>query len=70
MYFLNGDTYIGEWANNQLNGKGVYYYVNGDKFDGRFINDEFNGRKCPPLIVSLSNKQTNFKNSKNKRKSL
>ena len=70
MYFLNGDTYKGEWANNQLNGKGVYYYENGDKFDGRFINDEFNGRKCPPLIVSLSNKQTNFKNSKNKRKSL
>jgi hypothetical protein len=70
MYYSNGDTYKGEWTNNQLNGKGVYDYVNGNKSEGQFINDEFNGKKCPPLIVSLSNKQTNFKNSKNKRKSL
>ena len=45
MYYSNGDTYKGEWTNNQLNGKGIYYSENGNKFDGRFINDEFNGRK-------------------------
>ena len=34
----NGDTYDGEWKNNQPNGEGILILTNGTKYKGGFVN--------------------------------
>lgn len=41
--FPNGDTYAGEWVNNQKSGHGAYTYSNGDKYVGMHLADQPNG---------------------------
>lgn len=36
--FDNGDSYIGEWKNGKMNGKGTYIWKNGEKLIGEFRN--------------------------------
>ena len=33
-YYETGDVYIGQWANDNKNGKGKYTWKNGDTYDG------------------------------------
>ena len=39
-----GDKYVGEFKEDQFNGKGTYTYRNGDKYVGEFKDDQFNGK--------------------------
>ena len=41
--FADGAKYVGEWANNKVEGKGTFYHSNGDTFEGSFIQDKANG---------------------------
>ena len=34
MYYSDGGKYDGDWKNDKMNGKGVYYNSNGDKIEG------------------------------------
>jgi MORN repeat len=43
FYFANGDLYIGQWANDQMNGFGRYYYQAGQRFEGHFHLGQRNG---------------------------
>ncbi len=42
--YANGDVYVGEIRNGELNGQGTYTYVNGEIYVGEFRNDLFNGQ--------------------------
>ena len=42
--YANGDKYDGDWNDEEMNGKGVYYYANGDKYDGEFNHNKKNGK--------------------------
>lgn len=33
-YYHTGETYAGQWRDNELNGRGVYIFVNGEKYEG------------------------------------
>jgi hypothetical protein len=35
---------VGDFVNNEFNGKGVMIYSNGDRYEGDFVNNEFNGK--------------------------
>ena len=37
--FPNGDTYTGEFADNEFNGQGEFKYANGDRYDARLCFD-------------------------------
>jgi hypothetical protein len=45
MYYLNGNKYKGEWKDDKLNGKGIFYFSNGNKYDGHFRDNKFNGKQ-------------------------
>jgi len=49
----NGDKYVGEFKNNNLNGYGKLTKKNGEIFDGYFENGEFNGEGSVTLINGL-----------------
>ena len=34
MFFNNGDKYIGNFKDEQMEGNGTYYFSNGDKYEG------------------------------------
>lgn len=35
--------YIGEWANNKMNGKGLYQWEDGRSYKGEYLNDKKHG---------------------------
>jgi hypothetical protein len=37
MLFANGDTYDGDWKNDEQDGEGIYLYMNGDMYKGESI---------------------------------
>ena len=39
MYFINGDRFVGGWADGKMEGEGSYFWRSGDKYDGMFINN-------------------------------
>ena len=42
--YENGESYYGEFINDQKHGKGTLYYKNGTiKYEGDFVNDKFQG---------------------------
>ncbi len=40
MTWPNGEVYNGEFANDVINGNGIYTWLNGDEYKGPFKNDE------------------------------
>ncbi len=41
--YADGSIYIGEWLNDEKNGKGQYQYANGDIYKGEFKDGEKHG---------------------------
>ncbi|MDC0877830.1 hypothetical protein OAP73_06035 [Methylophilaceae bacterium] len=41
--FDDGSSYIGNWLNGKMEGKGTFYFTNGDRAEGTFINGALNG---------------------------
>ena len=41
--FPNGDTYVGDYLNDRMNGNGTYTFAGGDSYTGAFSGDAFNG---------------------------
>ena len=39
-----GETYDGEWSNDNKEGKGVYCSIDGNKYDGEWKNDKKFGK--------------------------
>jgi hypothetical protein len=35
-YFANGDTYTGDWVNDQKAGQGVFTSVDGERYERRY----------------------------------
>ena len=42
--FVNGETYVGEWANGKYSGKGAFTFKNGNKYDGFFKEGRYDGQ--------------------------
>ena len=40
----NGDRYEGDFKNDIMEGKGIYYYKNGDREIGDYLNDKKVGK--------------------------
>ena len=38
LYFPNGATYVGEWANGFMNGKGTFTWSDGKEKTGTWVN--------------------------------
>jgi hypothetical protein len=38
-----GDLYEGNWVNDKMEGKGIYYYSNGERYEGELKSDKVNG---------------------------
>lgn len=34
MYFKNGDVYLGDWKNNEMEGNCIYIFSFGDRYEG------------------------------------
>lgn len=32
----NGESYTGQWKNNEKHGKGIYLWPNGNKYEGEY----------------------------------
>lgn len=44
-YYVNGDTYEGEWQNHVRHGKGTYFYAaTGSKYCGLWNNGKWEGQ--------------------------
>ena len=43
--YANGDVYVGEVRNGELNGQGTYTNVNGDVYVGEFREDQIKGQR-------------------------
>lgn len=44
-YYLNGNTFEGEWREDRKEGRGVYTYTTtGEKYEGEWRNGERNGK--------------------------
>ena len=43
MYYRSGNTYQGQWKNDQLCGIGVFHFKNGNYYEGNFSNGNFEG---------------------------
>jgi len=44
MNYPNGDSYEGEWANDQRNGFGVLRFSKGDVYEGEWVADLMSGK--------------------------
>lgn len=42
--YANGDHYVGEVVNRDLQGKGVYTFANGDRYEGEFFANSLQGK--------------------------
>ena len=38
-----GETYIGDWLDGTMHGRGIYIFSNGNKYDGEWVNDSRTG---------------------------
>ena len=43
MIFSNGDTYLGEFNNNKISGKGTYTWADKSQFVGGFVDGMIHG---------------------------
>ncbi|MDF1548761.1 MAG: caspase family protein [Bacteroidales bacterium] len=39
----NGDRYVGDWTNSNMQGSGTYYFLTGDKYIGQWKEGKFDG---------------------------
>jgi hypothetical protein len=44
LTWSNGNRYVGQFKDNNKNGKGTYYFVSGEKYTGEWMNDSMNGQ--------------------------
>jgi hypothetical protein len=44
MKYSNGQTYSGEWKNNEKSGHGALTWPSGHVYEGEFLNDEVTGK--------------------------
>ena len=42
--YANGDVYVGEIRNGELNGQGITTFANGSVYVGEFRGDQYNGQ--------------------------
>lgn len=42
--YINGDRYVGRWANDYPNGMGKYFFKTKERYEGNFVNGEFDGQ--------------------------
>lgn len=61
--FTNGDKYIGEWQNDEPNGKGTYTYADGRKEVGTFENNNLSGYGIKYFANGKIDKEGFFKNN-------
>ena len=62
-YFINGDSYEGDWKNNKEEGKGIYRYKSGDIYEGDFKNDIRHGKGIY-YYINGDRYEGDFKNGK------
>lgn len=43
-FAANGDKYVGQWKNDQPNGRGIYYFATRERYEGDFLNGAFEGQ--------------------------
>ena len=41
--YKNGDSYIGDWAFNNISGKGICKWINGDTYNGSWVDNQIHG---------------------------
>ena len=58
MTFPDGDSYVGEWKDGNMNGWGAFYWNNGNSFQVIFNKETFKKR----FFVFLLQKATIFFN--------
>ncbi len=44
VFVSNGDKYVGQWSNDQPNGRGKYYFATKERYEGAFQNGTFEGQ--------------------------
>mmetsp|Transcript_21622 Transcript_21622/g.33829 ORF Transcript_21622/g.33829 Transcript_21622/m.33829 type:complete len:163 (-) Transcript_21622:18-506(-) len=44
VYKLDGNSYEGEWKNDQMNGHGLFKFMSGDSYDGDWVDNKFHGQ--------------------------
>ncbi len=44
IFVSNGDKYVGQWSNDQPNGRGKYYFATKERYEGEFKNGTFDGQ--------------------------
>jgi hypothetical protein len=42
--YLGGNTYTGDYKDENRTGWGVYIFTNGNKYEGLFLNGKFHGQ--------------------------
>jgi len=45
--YADGDVYIGNWADDIQNGRGIYKFQNGDVYEGEYVQGERTGQGIP-----------------------
>ena len=44
LQYKSGDLYIGEWSDDNFDGRGAFYFNRGDVYHGSFVNNKRQGR--------------------------
>jgi hypothetical protein len=52
--YASGDKYVGEFKDDEFNGKGTYIYADGNKYVGEFKDDKFNGLFVVKIFGTIS----------------
>ena len=50
MTWPTGETYEGDWADNKMEGKGIFTFVSGGTYEGDFVDGKFHGKGTLKLI--------------------